>query len=199
MFAQTDTAFTPRYGKFGWGMELGPVSGLYFLTGDAKQQLTQGWAYSSLGMTFSYARVHFMLQAGGASGKIREKLNYGSEWKKNNLFYTSNVQLSVGYEVLNTKHFSIIPFTTGGVTGFNTRADSTGADGYGVSAMTYAFGTAFDYKLNWQCLYFRVITGIYPTYFQRPLGMRGALGYANLSVGFYITNRKEVVDRDIPR
>jgi len=186
--AQTDT--TEIYGKWGFGMELGPASGMYFLSGEAKQKISEGWGYSSLGITVSYARFHFMLQLGGMGGDIKQTLDYSPDWKQGNEFFTSNMQLSVGYEVLHTKWFRIIPFVTGGRTGFNTRPQHLRNPSFYSIGTEYAFGSAFDFKLNWQCLYFRIISGIYPTYFQQALHMNGSLVYANLSVGFYLTTRE---------
>lgn len=204
-YCQADTVETEKESKWGFGGELGPCTGIYFLSGDAKQKLSEGWCYANAGVIISYSRVHFMLQVGGVSGSIREELSYGPEWKKENHFGSSNLQLSVGYELLNEKHLNIIPFVTGGMTAFNTRPDSTGSRGVATRFVgpSYAIGTAFDFKLNFPMfkknrkpsvvytmgyLYLRVMTGIYPTYFH-PLDMNGGLGFVNVSLGFYASGR----------
>jgi hypothetical protein len=204
-FCQLDTVAEIPHGKWGFGMELGPCTGMYFLSGDAKGKISEGWCYANVGLTLSYAKFHFMLQTGGVSGSVKEELAYGPEWKKGNRFGTAHLQLSVGYELLATRYFNIIPFVSGGFTAFNTQPDSTHAKGIATRfTPSYAAGTAFDLKMNFPVfkrkrdpdvvytrsyLYLRLLTGIYPTYFQNPLGINGSMYFVNLSVGFYASGR----------
>jgi|GEM_PF-6558144 len=181
---QTDSteAYIP---KWGFGMAFSPCTGMYFLTGHSKEKLSEGWCFANVGMTISYSKLHFTLEFGGLSGSLKEELSYGQAWKKDNRFGSTNLQLSTGYELLDKKYFRILPYVTTGMTVFNTKFDSTGAKPALTRWMpSVAVGTAFDFKINWQCLYLRAATGIYPAYFY-PLKMNGALCYVNLGIGFY--------------
>lgn len=128
-------------------------------------------------------------------------LQFEPNWKKNNQFGSSNLQLLTGYYLLNKKHFNIVPFVTVGATAFNSRPDSTGAMGASTNLFpSYSFGVAYDFKMNLpvkkknqfpgyehivQYMYFRLLTGAYPTYFQTPLKLNGGMYYINLSLGIY--------------
>ena len=205
--SQYDSSTTYDYGIWGIGAELGPCTGMFFLTGNANEMLNDMWCYANVGVTFSHKRTHFIVQTGGISGSIKESLGLGPEWKKGNHFGSVNLQLSLGYELLNTKHFNIIPFLSGGITAFNTQVDSIDAIGTSTNwTPSYSFGSAFDFKINFfrkkkhqfpghefetRYLYFRLITGMYPTYFNRALDIHGAMYFVNLSVGvFYKPPRK---------
>jgi hypothetical protein len=187
VFSQTDTTKAPAIPKWGWGMELGPGSGMYLLTGDAKEKLSEGWTFFNVDMSLSWNRLHFIAQISGFGSSIKQGLDYGPDWKKDNYIGSTNFQLSTGYNLLEKKYYRILPFVSTGMTAFKTNVDSTGAKStFSDFKPSYAIGTAFDFKLNWQCLQFRLWTGIYPAYFLAPLKMKGSLCFVNLSLGFYI-------------
>lgn len=206
-FCQTDTTKTYGYGKWGIGAELGPCTGMYFLTGNSKDKLNEGWCYANVGLTVSCKKFHYMLQLGGVSGSLKEDLLYGQDWKKGNSFGSVNLQLGIGYELLNTRYFNIIPFVSGGMKAFNTGPVDSPARPTATHFMpSYSAGTAFDFKINFpvrekyrfpgyeyevQYLYFRVLTGVYPAYFYDPLKVNGSLYFVNLSIGGYYKHRRE--------
>ena len=132
---------------------------------------------------------------------IKEDLSFDTNWKKSNQFGSSNLQLLSGYQLLNKRHFNIIPFITLGATAFNTQPQDNSIKGASTNFRpSYSLGAAYDLKINFavkkrnqfpgyehvvQYMYFRLITGVYPTYFQTQLKLNGSMYYANLSVGFY--------------
>lgn len=211
VYAQSDSLQKPRASHWGFGMELGPCTGKYFLTGEAKQYISEG-CIANVSITISYDKFHFIMQLGGISGSIKNELSHGLEWKMGNNFGSSHLQLSFGYELLSTRRLNIIPFASGGMTVFNTRLDTTGSFGAGHSrwSASYSVGSAFDFKMNFPLfkknrepgvdhgrayLYFRVLTGIYPNYFRQQLGINGSMYFVNLSVGFYVSGRDGVKSR----
>jgi hypothetical protein len=202
-YAQIDTTKTEYdYGNWGIGAELGPCTGLFFLTGNAATQLNDGWCYANVGITFSYKKLHYILQTGGISGSIKEDLNFGENWNNGNFLGSAHLQLSVGYELLNTKRFNILPFVSGGITAFSSSSDNLFPKPKSTNwTPSYSIGTAFDFKINFpvkeknqfpgyeyakQYLYFRILTGVYPTYFRNPLDINGSMYFINLSIGGYI-------------
>lgn len=206
-FGQTETTETHERGHWGVGVELGPCSGMYFLTGQANKSLNHGWCYANVGLTVTYKKYHFILQTGGISGSIQNDLSIGQEWKKDNNFGSVNLQLAAGYQLLNTKWFNIIPFVSGGATVFNTGPDVDNAKKTTSRwSPSYSIGSAFDFKVNFpvskrnrfpgheyvrQYLYLRLITGISPTYFDLQLDMKGAMYFVNLSIGGFYSGVRE--------
>lgn len=204
---QTDTSKTHERGHWGIGAELGPCSGMFFLTGQANVALSSGWCYANVGLTITYKSFHFIVQTGGMSASIRNDLSIGPEWKKDNRFGSTNLHLAGGYQVLDTKWFSIIPFISGGATVFNTKADVDNAKTTRSRwSPSYSIGSAFDFKVNFpiskknrfpghehvrQYLYLRVITGVSPTYFDLQLDMDGAMYYVNLSIGGFFSGARK--------
>lgn len=189
------------YGNWGVGAELGPCTGMFFLTGNSSQVIQDGWCYANIGLTFSYKKFHYTLRTGGIAGSIKKDLDFGENWNKGNNFGSSHLQLSVGYELLNRKWINIIPFASGGLVAFNTSSDGLEPKPNTTNKRpSYSIGTAFDFKINIpvkernqfpgyeylrQYLYFRMLTGIYPTYFQNPLDIKGSMYFINLSIGAY--------------
>ncbi|MBK9149243.1 MAG: hypothetical protein IPM12_15665 [Flavobacteriales bacterium] len=201
-YSQSDTADAEYdYGNWGVGAELGPCTGIFLLTGNAANMVQDGWCYANAGLTFSYRKVHYILQTGGISGSIISDLNYGENWNEGNGLGSTHLQLSVGYELLNTKRFTIIPFVSGGLKAFNSSSNSSEPKRESTNWIpSFSVGTAFDFKIHFpikeknqfpgheyvtQYLYFRVLTGVYPAYFQNPLDIRGSMYFINLSIGGY--------------
>lgn len=151
-YSQSDTAkIEYDYGNWGIGAELGPCTGMFFLTGNSSNKIQDGWCYANVGLTFSYNQVHYILQTGGISGSIKNDLNYGENWNEGNGLGSAHLQLSVGYELLNTKRLNIIPFVSGGLTSFNSSSDSLDPKPKSTNwTPSYSIGTAFDFKINFQ-------------------------------------------------
>lgn len=209
LFSQTDSVIQYKRGTWGFGVELGPGTGKIFLTGDARQKLAEEWGFSNLGFTVSWKKLYCTTHLGGISSTLQESLAYGADWKKDNYFWSSHIQLSLGYELLHKKYFNIIPYVRGGSMAFSTRVDTSGAHGTSTpSVFSYAAGIAFDAKLPvpiskkkrgddpWydyadNYLYLRLYTGVYPNYFH-PLNITGHLYYFNFSVGWYIRSAKRI-------
>jgi len=201
-FGQTDSVPTREFGKWGGGLDVG---GGMFLSGASKGMINDGLTYINAGLTVSYSKFHFMLQTGGMAGSLKRELAYSPEWKQGNRFSSTHHQLSVGYELLCTRHFNILPFASGGMVKFSTPSEIEDADWIDTRyAPMYSVGAAFDFKINaptkknrepdaeyeTSYYYFRLMTGVYPGYFQNPLGMKGAMCFVNLSVGFYGSGRR---------
>jgi hypothetical protein len=201
---KTDSVPTWEFGKWGGGLEVG--AGVFFISGAAKGSMEDGMTYGSVALTISYTKFHFMLQTGSIAGNLRQDLEYGPEWKQGQWYSSAHHQLSVGYELVCTKNFNVVPLVSGGIVRFGTRTNAE--ENVWVDSRyspTYSVGAAFDFKMNsplkknrepgreytMNYVYFRLATGIYPTYFKNPLGLSGSMYFANLSVGFYVGGRRE--------
>src|ERR1700740_63335 len=120
LFCQLDTINNYKSGKLGVGAELGPSSGAYFLTGSSKNKINNG-SFSNVAFIFSYNKLHFTGRLGGISGSIKETILGNPNWNKGSSLWTSHIELAVGYQLLNTKRFNIIPYIGGGLQGFNIK------------------------------------------------------------------------------
>ena len=189
-YCQTDSSNTYK-NKLLCGIEIGPATGLFFLTGNAKQQVNEGWCYANVGITLTYNRFQLMLQTGGITTTIKENLVYGQDWIKDYKIGSVNFQSSLGYQVVCNKSINVIPFITGGCKNFKAWDDKTN-EGPGETkyTFTYALGSTIDYKIyaphfGYGLVYFylRILTGIYPNYFENPLKTNGNLYFINLSIG----------------
>lgn len=208
LIAQNDsTAYD--YGKWGFGIELGPGTGAIMLTGEAAQNFESGlWSYSNLGLTVSRKKIQGTAHLGGISSSLRNDLAFGTGWQKNNFVWSSHVQFSLGYEALHKRYFNIIPFVRAGSLAFSTRVDTTGSKiTHADPRLSCSAGIAFDLKLplplrkerreypgaayDENCFYLRLYAGLYPGYFQM-LQIKGNMYYANLSLGWYIRPVREV-------
>jgi hypothetical protein len=201
VFCQADTLHL-KPGRIGIGAELGPCTGKFFLTGDADKKLNSGWCYANVGITGSFNKIYFAIQMGGLSSSQKADLTFNDKWKENNGFTSTNFQLLTGYHLLNKRHFNIIPFVTLGTTAFNTLPKDKSITGASTNFQpSYSVGAAYDLKLNFpvkkrnqlpgqehivQYMYLRLLSGVYPTYFQTQLKLNGAMYYINLSIGCYI-------------
>lgn len=193
-----DTLQTYTYGKWGLGAELGPCTGMFFLTGDSKQKINDGWCYANVGLILSHNKFHYMVQTGGISTKLNDSIPYGELWKKGNHVGSVHLQLSVGYELINTKLINIIPFASGGLKSFSVDEGSDGAFTHTKMKPSYSVGFAFDFKIispvkeknkfsgseyEVQYFYVRILTGVYPNYLENSLNVNGSMYYVNLSLG----------------
>lgn len=195
-----DTLQTYTYGKWGIGSELGPCTGMFFLTGDAKEKIKDGWCYANVGLILSHNKFHYMAQLGGISAELNDTIPYGNLWKKGNHVGSLHLQLSLGYEWINTKIINIIPFASGGVRSFSSDEGSGEDFTRTKSKPSYSLGLAFDFKINspikeknkfpdsdyiTQYFYVRVLTGMYPNYLKSALNINGSMYFVNLSIGAY--------------
>ncbi len=213
LYCQTNTTETDStkygYGKWGLGFDFGPCSGFYFLYGTPKNKI-KCECIVNIGLIFSYKKMHYAFRYMPTEGTLQKSLDYGQKWEKGNRFQSSNFELAIGYELLNKKVFNIIPIGSVGLLSFKTRS----ADNKKLLASTkyhfsWSVGTAFDFKLRTPALkknkakyspeslkynvsywYLRVLTGIYPTYFQNPFDMNGGLYYFSISIGGHMKPAK---------
>ncbi|MBL0262285.1 MAG: hypothetical protein IPQ05_00130 [Leptospiraceae bacterium] len=198
---------TYTFGKWGLGAELGPCTGMFFLTGDSKQKINDGWCYANVGLIMSYNKFHYMLQIGGISATLNDSIPFGDLWKKDNHIGSVHLQLSVGYELVNTKLVNVIPFASGGSKSFST--DEGSGNDYSRTKMkpSYSLGFALDFKINSpvkeknkfpgseyvvQYFYVRILSGIYPNYLDNSLNVNGSMYFVNLSTGGYFKPRRKV-------
>lgn len=148
------------------------------------------------------------MHAGGVSATLKDSLPYGLHWKKGNDFGYAHLQLSIGYEWINTKRINIIPFVSGGLKSFRvTEKDNDDESSKTKMTPSYSIGFALDFKINSpvkvknkfpgseyeiQYFYVRILSGVFPNYFENPLNVGGMLYYINLSIGaFWKPHRKK--------
>ena len=197
---QIDSIEIDKGDNVGYGIEIGPCTVLFLLTGSSKDKLNDGWCFANVGFYFKYNRFHYILHTGGISSSIKENLTFSENWDEENRFGSLNLELSVGYELFNNRYFNIIPYLSGGLKSFNTRYDSINAEVTKTNLkLSYSLGTAFDFKIDLPIkeenkflrfskdnpyLYFRALTGVYPNYLKSPLRINGSLFFINLSLGY---------------
>lgn len=203
VYSQQDTVRFD-YGRSGIGAELGPCTGLGFLYGNSQESINCD-CFANVGVIYTHNKMHYSIRMAGMSGFLKDDLDFGTEWRKNYDFNSMNLEMSVGYQILDIKRFNIIPMITGGLKSFNIREDVgedvTKTNYYG----TISFSSAIDIKFHLpvkeknkcpgseytiQYLYIRLIGGIYPNYFKNPFGLDGGIYYFNLSLGAYYRPRK---------
>lgn len=202
LFSQSDSIQSDEDANWGIGMEFGPCTGWFFATGESDQKINDGSCYANAGATFSWKRIHYTFHIGGLSASLEEDLNYGTDWNKNNRFGSSHLQISAAYELVNTRHFNVMPFLNGGLVAFSSGTDSTASNPSNTGWLPSAsLGTIFDLKWNAPLLpknrsedyeyggayyFLRVITGVYPAYFRNPFRLNGSMYFVSLNIGFYL-------------
>jgi len=204
-YCQTDS-ITFDYGRNGIGADLGPCTGLGFMTGNAKENFHCD-CFANIGIIYSRDKIHYILRMTGMSGNLKKDLSFGSEWKQNYDFNSMDFELAMGYQVIDIKRFNVIPMISGGLKSFNVRENYEANVTRTKFTGTISAALAIDLKLHSpikaknkypgsdftiQYWYIRLIGGIYPQYFDKPLDVNGGIYYLNISIGGYFKPRRTI-------
>lgn len=199
-FSQSITdSLTSKPDKYGWGLELGPCTGVCYSTGESADFIKNG-CFGSVGVTMNYGRLTHMFRLAGISSSIKSDIPNFNEWNQSNDLNSGNFELLTGYKLLKTKRLNFSPY--GGVytSRFNTQVDGDIID-KSDRFFNFTLGTITELKFNLEkksnpfrpemldneiyYWYIKLYTGYYPNYF-KALELDGNELYWNISIGMNI-------------
>ncbi|MCH5327435.1 MAG: hypothetical protein J1E02_00305 [Coprobacter sp.] len=138
---------------FGYGFHLG-FGAVFPVNGNLDHYFTPAWQFH-LGLDLAYKRAHLLLDMAAGTTRMRKDLPVTYDkgagqtvWTKR--LHPANSQLSatIGYEVLDTRHFSLMPFVGGAQTEYSRVLSQQGLDK--INVYTHDFnvtaGIIFDYR-----------------------------------------------------
>ena len=193
---QTDSLEFSK-GDWGIGFDFGPCTGFGSVYGDAKDYINTE-CHVNIGLIFIKNKIHYNARLNVMTGGLKNDLEFDNDWENDNSFQTTNLDLALGYHLIDSRRFNVIPFLSSGVKYHNTfnkhNDESTSLEGL------FSFGAslAIDYKFHFpireknkypgsdytqQYLYLRLLGGIYPNHYSQKLDISGGLTYLNFTIG----------------
>lgn len=203
LLGQSDsTKFTK--GDWGVGFDFGPCTGIGSSYGEARKYISND-CHVNIGLIFIKKKIHYVARLEATTGKLLKSLEFDNKWKQHNGFQSTNLELALGYHLVDIKRLNIVPFISSGVKYFNTY-NSKNDVSYSLNGMfNYGLSLAIDYKIHFpirskneypgskftqQYLYIRLLGGIYPNYYNKTLNLKGGMTFLNLTIGGNFIPRK---------
>ena len=139
---------------FGYGIHIG--FGSIFPTGELADYFAPAWQFH-LGLDFAYKRAHLLLDMAAGSTKMLmnlplsyDKGTQETTWIKGQHPSYSQFSVALGYEIIDNKHFSMMPFVGGVQSEFSRILDRQGQDKVNVYMNNFnvTAGINFDYRFS---------------------------------------------------
>ena len=194
-----------KKGDWGVGFDFGPCTGLGATFGDAREYIDPE-CHVNIGLIFIKNKIHYNARLSAMSGGVRKDLEFNTGWKEDNSFQSTNLDLAVGYHLIDSRRFNIIPFLSAGVK-YHAFSDNDLDQSYStVGTFSYGASLAIDYKIHFpvkeknkypgsdftqQYLYIRLLGGVYPNHYSNHLNLNGGLTFINLTIGGNIIPEKK--------
>ena len=184
-------------GDWGIGFDFGPCTGFGSIYGDAEEYINPE-CHVNIGLIFIKNKIHYNARLSVMTGGIRKDFDFDSNWKNENSFQSTNLDLALGYHLIDSRRFNVIPFLSLGVKYFNSfdkYLDQSNSIG---GFFSYGASIAIDYKIHFpvkeknkypgsdftqQYLYIRLLGGVYPTHYLNDLNLKGGLTFINFTIG----------------
>src|SRR5690554_6985989 len=101
-------------GDWGIGFDFGPCTGFGFAYGEASEYVDEE-CYVNIGLIFIRNKIHYVARLGALSGGLNKTLPFDTTWAAGNFFQSTNIELVVGYQLMDKHRFNIVPFLSAGV------------------------------------------------------------------------------------
>ena len=140
---------------FGYGIHIG-FGAIFPIGDDLSNYFSPAWQFH-LGLDFAYKRTHLLLDMAAGSTKMKQDLSItydkGTQettWIKGQHPSYSQFSVALGYEMIDNKHFSMMPFIGGTQTEYSRVLDRQGQDKVNIykNDFNITAGINFDYRFS---------------------------------------------------
>lgn len=200
-----------RKGDWGIGFDFGPCTGFGSIYGDAKNYISPE-CHVNIGLIFIKDKIHYNARLSVMTGELKKDLEFDNNWNKESSFQSTNLDLALGYHLIDSRRFNVIPFLSVGSKYFNSFEKDLDQSNSVGGFFSYGASLAVDYKIHFavkeknrypgsdftqQYLYIRVLGGVYPNHYSNVLNLYGSLTFINFTIGGNFIPEKKVTNSNV--